>query len=452
MYKKIIPFLLAGILAAGCSDFFGSKGDSITDEIFEQGRQDPDVIVDEVGYAALVPFWDGFDQPTDVYVGFDELVYVTDAQGVHVLDRAGRHYDTFELRGAVSVTQDRLLNLYVAARYDTLITAVLPEITPHPDLLYDDCQSFIDDEDEEIPDVCYWDLPAVYKIQGFNQGQPEVIDVLKHPFRRFDISRSNTTLERFRLNRGSANNDEYVEITSVGVLSDNSIYITRRGPANSSTTPFPDNGVLIYDHELDAQGERTGSMRNVGRVNLRAQEPANFFSGIDISDMTTFVGPPQRDNITGNRGFLITQGNEERNIPFRTLWIDAIQTPDGLEFRQNASLQVQDTTQADSFLYEPDRFVNPTGIAYSADARSHLFVVDAGTDSLYLFQSNGREGITPPAGSDFEKAVNVSFGGTGNGPREFNNPSGVAYFRQVVYVADRDNNRIARYKLNIDFE
>ena len=425
MFKKILPFLLTGFLITGCSDFFGSKGDSITDEIFEEGRQDPDIFVDEIGYAALVPFWDGFDSPTDVYVGFDELVYVTDAVGVHVLDRAGRRYDTYPLRGAVSVTQDRLLNLYVAARYDTVITAIDPDIV--------------------------WDLPAVYKISGLNQGSAELIDVLKHPFRRFDNSRSNTTLERFRLNRNSTNNDEFVEITSVGVLSDNTLYVTRRGPANSSTTPYPDNTVLTFNHEMDS-GERTGRMQNVGRIFLRPQEPTNFFSGVDISDISTFVGPPQRDNITTNRGFLITQGNEERDIPFRTLWIDAVNTPDGIEYRPNPSLQVQDTTRADSFLYENNKFVNPTGIAYSADARSHIFVVDAGTDSLYLFQSNGLEGINPPPGSDFEKAVNVSFGGTGNGPRQFNNPSGVAYFRQVVYVADRDNNRIARYKLNIDFE
>ncbi len=423
--NKILPFLLAGVLLTGCSDFFGSKGDSITDEIFEEGRQDPNLIVDEVGYAALVPFWDGFDSPTDVYVGFDELVYVTDAEGVHVLDRAGRKYDTFALRGAVSVTQDRLLNLYVAARYDTVITAVDPDIE--------------------------WDLPAVYKIHGLNQGNPEVIDVLKHPFRRFDNSRSNTTLERFRLRRDIANNDENVEITGVGVLHDNTIYITRRGPANASTTPFPDNTVLTFSHEM-VDGERTGRMRNVGRIFLRPQEPTNFFSGVDVSDITTFVGPPQRDNITTNRGFLITQGNEDRDIPFRTLWIDAVNTPDGIEYRPNPSLQVRDTTMADSFLYDTGRFVNPTGIAYSADARSHIFVVDAGTDSLYLFQSNGREGVTPPAGSDLEKAVNVSFGGTGSGPREFNNPSGVAYFRQIVYVADTGNNRIARYRLNIDFE
>lgn len=426
MYKKFaLPILATVLIVTGC-DLLGSKGDSITDEIFEQGRQDPNVIVEEIGYAALVPFWDDFNQPTDVFVGYDELIYVTDSEGVHVLDRAGRIYDTYPLRGAVSVTQDRLLNVYVAARYDTVITAVDPDIT--------------------------WDLPAVYKLQNLNTNDPvETVDVLKHPFRRFDSSRSNTTLERFRLNRNSQNNDELVEITSVAVMSNNEIYITRRGPSNSSTTPFPDNTVLIFNHETEA-GERTGRMRNVGRINLRPNEPANFFSGIDISDITTFIGPPQRDNPPDDRGFIITQGNPERNIPFRTLWINAVNTPDGIEYRQNSSLQVRDTTRADSFLYDQNKFKNPSGVAYSADARSHIFVVDAETDSLYQFQSNGIEGINPPAGSDLEKAVNVSFGGTGNGPREFNSPGGVAYFQRIVYVADTGNNRIARYRLNIDFE
>lgn len=426
MLKKYsILFAILALSITGC-DILGSKGDSITDEIFEDGKQDPNVIVDEIGYAALVPFWDDFNQPTDVYVGYDELVYVTDADGVHVLDRAGRRYDTLPLRGAVSVTQDRLLNVYVAARYDTVITAIDPDIT--------------------------WDLPAVYKFRNLNTEEAvETVDILKHPFRRFDSSRSNTTLERFRLDRNSSSNDELVEITGIAVLSNNDIYVTRRGPSNSSTTPFPDNTVLIFDQEIDG-GERTGRMRNVGRVNLRPNEPSNFFSGIDISDISSFIGPPQRNNLSSDRSFMITQGNSERDIPFRTLLIDAVDTPDGMEYRPNSTLQNRDTTRADSFLYDPDKFQNPSGIAFSADARSHIFIVDAASDSLYLFQSNGIEGINPPSGSDFEKAVNVSFGGTGSGPREFNNPSGVAYFQQIVYVADKDNNRIARYRLNTDFE
>jgi len=61
--------ILFALSVAACDEIFGTKGDSVTDEIFEEGRQDPTLILDEVGYAALLPFWDQFDQPTDVTVG-----------------------------------------------------------------------------------------------------------------------------------------------------------------------------------------------------------------------------------------------------------------------------------------------------------------------------------------------------------------------------------------------
>ena len=107
-YALIFTTLLvfSALFLHGCDDIFGSKDDDITDEIFDAGRQDPDLVVEEVGYVALLPFWDDFDQPTDVFVGYDELVYVTDAEGLHVLDRAGRRYTKIPLRGAVSVTKD----------------------------------------------------------------------------------------------------------------------------------------------------------------------------------------------------------------------------------------------------------------------------------------------------------------------------------------------------------
>jgi len=169
------------IALSSCDAIFGSKSDPITDDIFEQGRQDPNLIVDEVGYAALLPFWSGFDRPTDVYIGYDELVYVTDTNGLHVLDRAGREGNFIPLRGAVAVTQDRLLNVYVAARTDTVITAINPSIT--------------------------WDLAAVYKISGANgSGLTRIVQKMVHPF--MDASRATTTTQRFRLDRTRSDNDD----------------------------------------------------------------------------------------------------------------------------------------------------------------------------------------------------------------------------------------------------
>lgn len=429
MYKTLLIFVFIGTLGlatVSCDQLLGSKGDEITDEIFDEGKKDPNTVVDEVAYAALLPFWDEFDNPTDVYIGYDELVYVTDAEGLHVLDRAGRKYDSISIRGAVSVTQDRLLNIYVAARYDTVITAVDSDIT--------------------------WDLPAVYKIKNANgAGQIQFVDTLRHPF--MDNSRSTTNAQHRRLDRNRADNDELVELTGVTVLANNNIYVSRRGPNNSSgQATAPDNTVLVYDELRDSNGDRTGKMRNISQIRTLNPNTPSLLSGISISDITSFIGPPQRENLAENLSFLISQGAKERDISYRVLWVNAVQTPDGLEYRSNGTLLTRDTTRAESFLYDQDKFKNPTGIAYSADSRGHIFVVDAETDSLYMFQSNGIEGVNPPAGSAIDKAINISFGGTGNGPREFNNPNGVAYFRQIVYVADTGNNRIARYKLTTDFE
>lgn len=417
--------LLFALSVAGCDEIFGTKGDSVTDEVFEEGRQDPTLILDEVGYAALLPFWDQFDQPTDVTVGYDELVYVTDASGLHILDRAGRLFRTIELDGSQRVVQDRLLNIYVSARYDTVVTAVDSTIV--------------------------WNLPAVYKFQNPGTGATVVLDTLIMPFD--DASRSTAGSQRRRLDPNRDDNADKIEITGLGVLHDNTLYVARRGPRNITGEPeAPDNTILIYGPVLDAQGNPTGKMRNVGQIRALNPNVPSLISAVGISDMVTFVAAPQRENMTDDRSFLITQGDPERDVPFRVLWITAEFTPDGLEYRPRSQLLAQDTARADRFLYEEDRFIRPSGIAYSADPRGHIFVTDAGTDSLYLFQSNGQEGVVPPAGSTARKAVNVSFGGRGVGPRQFNEPSGVAYFRRVVYVADKGNNRIARYKLNTDFE
>ena len=429
MNKILSTFLIlifSTVIISGCDEIFGSKNDLITDDIFEQGRQDPNLILDEVGYAALLPFWTGFDKPNDVFVGYDELVYVTDANGLHVLDGAGRMGNFIPIRGAVSVTQDRLLNVYVAARTDTVITAISPTII--------------------------WDLAAVYKIKNANGAGPVTeIQKLVHPF--MDASRATTTTQRFRLDRNRSDNDELVEITGVTVLANNDIYVSRRGPRNQTAQAVStDNTVLLFTEDRDNAGNRLGTMSNTTQLRTLNPNVPSLLSGIDITDVNSFIGPPQRENMNVTQSFLLAQGNPAKEIPFRVLWIDAVDTPDGIEYRSNGQLLSRDTSRANSFLYDEFKFKNPTGLAFSADQRGHIFVVDAETDSLYLFQSNGVEGVNPPAGSNVKKAINVSFGGQGSGPREFNNPMGVAYFGQIVFVADRDNNRIARYKLNTDIE
>ena len=422
LYTWIALIALAGTFG-GCDSIFGTKGDETTDEIFEEGKIDPNLVPDEIGYAALLPFWDFFDAPTDVFIGYDELVYVTDRSGLHLLDRAGRvYYETIELDGAVSVTQDRDLNVYVAARYDTTIIAV--------------------------SDTLVWNLPAVYKFRDINKGSPVRVDTIIHPFD--DSSRPTASAQRGRLIKDSPNNHELVEFTDVTTLHDNTLYITRRGPQNiTGQAAAPDNIVMEFQQDPD---RKEGKMRNNRLIRALSPNTPSLISSVAPSAITGFAGPPQRENITQDRSFIIAQASMDVSIPFRVLWINAEQTPDGLQFGPRSELLVRNTDEADKFLYDQYRFTEPSGLAFSADDRNHIFVTDTATDSLYLFQARGVEGVNPPPGSQFSKAQSVSFGGTGGGDRQFRNPSGVAYFDRIVYVADTGNNRITRHRLNTDFE
>ena len=427
--RFLVWFSLIMILASmsGCSEIFGTKHLAITNDVFKSGKKDPATATDAIGYAALVPFWQGFDHPTDVCVGFDELIYVTDAKGLHVLDRAGREYRTIPFKGATSVVEDRMLNVYVAARVDTVIKDVDPNIS--------------------------WNLAAIFKLHnanGSNGGDVVYMDTLIQPFA--DASRSTFASQTSRLKKNDPQSEEQVQFTGLSVLADNTLYVTRRGPVNpTNEVAAPDNIVLEFQPVV-VDGKQTDKMRNVRQIRSLSSTVPSLISGIGMSDIISFVAPPQRESFTTDRSFIITQADQSMNIPYRVLWINAVETTDGLVFQPNTSLLQQDTSKANGFLYELNKFKEPTGLAYAADGTNYIFVTDAETDSLYIFQSNGYEGVTPPVGSDSKKPVIVSFGGKGNGPKNLDGPSGVAYFNKVVYVADKNNNRIARYKLTTDFE
>jgi hypothetical protein len=100
---------------------------------------------------------------------------------------------------------------------------------------------------------------------------------------------------------------------------------------------------------------------------------------------------------------------------------------------------------------------NPKIVIFHLIICIYTFVVDSGSDSLYVFTNQGYEGINPPPNAGLTKQVIVSFGGPGSdgtssGPFSFKDPSGVCFFRKTIFVADKRNNRICSYKLSNDLE
>jgi DNA-binding beta-propeller fold protein YncE len=95
-----------------------------------------------------------------------------------------------------------------------------------------------------------------------------------------------------------------------------------------------------------------------------------------------------------------------------------------------------DPEQESIDLFRPKKFRQPEDVAL--DRANNLFVIDAGSDSLFRFNNAG---IEDPA---------VSFGGAGSGEKQFRHPMGVAWADKTVYVADTGNNRLVRFRLSTE--
>ena len=426
------------VLLAGCDAFFGSKGDATTREIFEQGQTDP-TLTDDVGYVPLTPFYtrgtEGpFDRPVDVYVGYDEFIYVADAQGLHVLDLAGRPQALIrdvagqELRDITAVVQDRRLDVYVAARRDTTVAGA-------------DCPS------AGGPEQC--DLAVVYRIRGLTTGAPRVVDILWHPFD--DGSRRLTRFELPDTYPGGTSDEDAI-FTGVAPLANNGVYITRSGPVNTTATGRPSQTFSPFNAFL----QYTASGDYVQYIRTLSPDRPSLLSAYYPSDVLTFVGPPQRASVSLNEDFLIAQA-PPAGLPAPTYGVVSVQvveTTDGIEYRVDSGrLSAAGNPNAgDGALFEADQFERASSLAYAADQTGYIFVLDAQKDSLFVFNQAGIEGVAPPPGADSSLPVRVSFGGSGSGPVEFSGPQGVAYYERIVYVADTGNNRISRFRLNTDFE
>lgn len=406
--KKIVLFISIIGFISSCS-IFGSKQNDTVDDVLKQGQIDPNLVPNAVSYVPIFPFFKGFQNPVDVYVGFDEMIYVVDDKGLNVLDQKGTLAYTISIPGATDVTQDRRLHTYVVGK--VFSSAVNATVT------------------------------CVYHLEGTGQGNYKFIDTLIHPF--CDESRQSTQF------RGTA--DEEVQFTGIACLSDNTLYVTRKGPRNQGNTFIrPDNAILIFDQKGVNIGSASG---------LNATE-SGLKTAIDISGIATFSAPPQRlQGMSTSKNFLITSNNQTNNLEYKTLQISVYDDPDlGPQYTETASLLNFDINKANSFLYQPYRFKKPQDCFIAPDANNYYFVVDSETDSVYVFTNQGFEGVNPPANSTIKKQVNVSFGGRAadgkpqDGPFNFNDPWGICYNRKIIYVADKGNNRICRYKLNTDLE
>lgn len=391
---KITILLSCVLLLSSCEKYFGDKTNLDFIELPTQNYR-------EVAYVPVQPVLDQFVRPTDVLAGFDELIYVVDngTEEIIALDQSGREVGRKSVPGVISVTQDRRLDLIAIGTKDTVLSG-----TPYK-------------------------LTTIYRIDlstplGYGLKFGRITNTITHPF-------------YIKLS-GFVTNDAAVTFNRIAVMGDNSYYVTRQGPVNSSTgVRTPDDAILLFD-END---------RYITPISITANDGRLFKDYFKKPyGITTYAKPPQI-TATNNRNFIFSSLDD--NTVLKTQLITFIESEFGSQYTP-AILPVGDTSEADGFLYSAYKFEEPKGITVTGDGTNYIFIADSEKDSIFQFTNTGFEGVNPPPASGETKFVKTSFGGTGIELNQFRQPMAVAHMQDILYVADAGNGRVLRFKLTLD--
>ena len=405
---SFISIVLVTVIISSCVGIFGKKTN--LDFIDKPVYQDRDI-----AYVPIQPVLDQFVRPSQVLAGFDELIYVVDQGTSEIIsfDVSGKELGRIEIPGLYSIAMDRAFDILAIGRYDTIFGG-----TPV-------------------------NLACVYRI---NQKNGVLYGL------RFASYKPAIIYPLYGKENSATKSDEEITFTGVTCLGDNTYYIAKQGP-NKPTNKFNCQGSDNDDAVLQV------------RPDLETGEPDKFISPLSITtangtnscfwtfpqSLASLVQPPQAPDISSSRSFIFTSIDPDPEYSLRVRYIEYREDQDGVQYLQK-QFPNSDTSKADGFLYEANKFKKPMGVTVAGDRTNYIFVIDAGSDSLFQFNAEGYEGVNPPPFSTSKKQITASFGGTGIGLTQFNNPTSVAYYDKILYVADQGNSRVLRFKLTTDFD
>lgn len=168
-----------------------------------------------------------------------------------------------------------------------------------------------------------------------------------------------------------------------------------------------DNQVLVFPEKFDTRFPNAVNLEPNGLGILSASSPSGITALRDFSQDFIFC--------------MIGENN------FKVQWITTG------EFGFTARLN---PAQGDFDMFEPGKFSAPEDV--TVDLEGNIYVIDADLDRMLKFSSLGDE--------------LQSFGETGSGERQFQNPHGIAFFDKTLYVADTGNHRVVRFRLSTDVQ
>lgn len=212
-FLKVALFIItAGLLFSSCNE----KSNVV--DISTLPKATSQVVMD-TNYVQIQPAWVGFNNPKDMKIGFDDILYVTepDNNQIVMVNLAGAVVGHSQyVKRPIAVAEDRRFNLIIACEYDTTVNG--STIT----------------------------LAAIAKIRLFNYNHDisaAPVEIVYHESPQQKITRDPVT-------GGLISGREYTGVAVLPIApvpgDNNSYYVTRSGNNNTSSVD-PDNMVLHFD-------------------------------------------------------------------------------------------------------------------------------------------------------------------------------------------------------------
>jgi|WetSurMetagenome_2_1015567.scaffolds.fasta_scaffold06421_2 hypothetical protein len=199
----------------------------------------------------------------------------------------------------------------------------------------------------------------------------------------------------------------------IAVLSDNSYLAVRDGPDNSSFID-PDARILQFDDDDAFITPLSAFVTGVG-------------TGIaNINHPTGIAAFPRKMD------FVLTQSSE--GVAYGALWMVYSSTSDFQGWLPRFDPANTDERSAD--FVRPNRYIHPSAVAIDP-SRTDIFVADGSLDSIFKYNSRG---VVRPESFGFSRSNGMMV-----------HPSGLAFFEKILYVLDKDQGIILRFRLSTDW-
>ncbi len=199
----------------------------------------------------------------------------------------------------------------------------------------------------------------------------------------------------------------------IAVLSDNSYLAVRNGPDNSSFID-PDARVLHFSGSDEFITPLSAFVTGVG-------------TGIaNINHPTGIAAFPRRMD------FVLTQSSD--GVAYGALWMVYSSTSEFQGWLPRFDPASLDDRAVD--FIRPNRYRAPTAVAIDP-SRTDIFVADAGLDSVFKFNSRG---VARSESFGYYRTIGM-----------MRHPGGLAYFEKILYVLDREQGMVLRYRLTTDW-